>query len=71
VIGERPDDYTERVNSIDLEKIISLSELFMLESSPLHGMNELSSIEPLKTNFLIELKSLLDKLKWYDTLNDY
>lgn len=66
VIGERPDDYENRLKSIDLEKIISLSELFMLESLPFHDMNEINSSEPLKYNFLMELQCLLDKLKWYD-----
>lgn len=59
------------MDSIDLEKIMSLSEIFMLESLTWYGTNELSSSEPLKRNFLIKLKNLLDKLKWYDTLSDY
>lgn len=65
VIGERPDGYVNRLDFIDLEKIISLSELFMLESLPFHDMDKLNSSEPLKQNFLMELHCLLDKLKWY------
>ncbi|VVC32081.1 Dynein heavy chain, domain-2,Dynein heavy chain domain,Dynein heavy chain, domain-1,Dynein heavy chain, P- [Cinara cedri] len=57
-MGERPDDYEKRLAVIDLEQIISLSELFMIES-----VNKQSSIEPLKENFLMELQCLLDKLK--------
>jgi len=65
VSGERPDDYEKRLDSVDLEKIISLRELFILESLPLYGINKLASSEPLKHNFLMELQCLLDKLKWY------
>lgn len=65
VIGERPDDYEKRFESIDLEKIISISELFMLESLLFHDINELTSSEPLKRNFLTDLQRLLDKLKRY------
>lgn len=64
-MGEYPDDYEKRLNSIDLDKIISLSELFMLESL---SVNEQSLTEPLKQNFLMELQCLLDKLKWYTNL---
>lgn len=66
VIGERPDDYESRSHSVDLEKIISLSELFILESVSIHDKNY--SSEPLKQNFLTKLQCLLDKLKWYDVL---
>lgn len=66
MIGERPADYEKRVDYIDLEKIISLSELFILEPLPLNSTNSLTSSEPLKQNFLTELKFLSDKLKWYD-----
>lgn len=63
-MGERPDDYEKRLGLIDLEKIISLSELFMLTSLP---VNEQNSTEPLKQNFLMDLQGLLDKLEWYGT----
>lgn len=66
VIGERPDDYENRLDSIDLEKIISLNELFTLESSSFHDTDELGSSEPLKQNLLMEMQCLLDRLKWYD-----
>ncbi|XP_029346964.1 uncharacterized protein LOC115034382 [Acyrthosiphon pisum] len=66
--GERPDDYEKRLDSVDLEKIISLRELFILESLPLYDINKLASSEPLKHNFLIELQCLSDKLKWYGIL---
>lgn len=65
VSEERPDDYENRLDSVDLEKIISLTELFILESLPLYDINKLASSEPLKQNFLIELQSLSEKLKWY------
>lgn len=65
VSEERPDDYEKRLESVDLEKIISLRELFILESLPLYDINKLASSEPLKHNFLIELQCLSDKLKWY------
>lgn len=65
VCGERPDDYEKRIDSVDLEKIISLRELFILESLPLYDVNKLASTEPLKHNFLMELQCLSDKLKWY------
>jgi len=68
VSGERPDDYEKRLDSVDLEKIISLRELFILESLPLYDINKLASSEPLKHNFLIELQCLSDKLKWYGIL---
>jgi len=68
VSGERPDDYENRLDSVDLEKIISLRELFILESLPLYDINKLASSEPLKHNFLIELQCLSDKLKWYGIL---
>lgn len=64
VIGERPDDYETRPHSVDLEKIISLSELFVLDSVSVHDEN--NSSEPLKQNFITKLQCLLDKLKWYD-----
>lgn len=65
VSEERLDDYENRLESVDLEKIISLRELFILESLPLYDINKLASSEPLKHNFLIELQCLSDKLKWY------
>lgn len=65
MVGERPDDYEKRLKSIDLEKIISLSELFMLESLPFHDINQLTSSEPLKRNLLTDLQCLSDKLKRY------
>lgn len=67
VIGERPDDYETRTHSVDLEKIISLSELFVLESVSIRDKN--NSSEPLKQNFLTKLQCLLDKLKWYAMVN--
>lgn len=71
MIGERPNNYKKRTNSIDIDKIISLSELFMFDSLLLHNINEPFSSEPLKQSFLTELQHLLDKLKWYVISNYY
>lgn len=71
MIGERPNHYESRTNSIDIDKIISLSELFMFDSLSLHNINEPFSLEPLKQSFLTELQHLLVKLKWYDVNNYY
>jgi len=68
VSEERPDDYEKRLDFVDLEKIISLSELFILESLPLYDINKQTSSEPLKHHFLIELQCLSDKLKWYGVI---
>ncbi|XP_050432866.1 uncharacterized protein LOC126840904 [Adelges cooleyi] len=64
LVDERPADFEQRSNFVDLDKVITFSELFMLQPLPNHNTDDPRSFEPLKQHFLTELRDLLNKIKW-------